>query len=82
METSPVLLQFSANAPEAELREACQILATSPGDQRVQISYRGAIIDAGRDLSVNLTRELEEKLTRWLVTSKSERRADTNSSAS
>ncbi len=82
MEGPPLLLQFSADAPQAELREACEILATSPGDRRVQISYRGAIIDAGGDLSVNLTRELEEKLTRWLVTSKSERRGERNSSAS
>jgi DNA polymerase-3 subunit alpha len=78
----PVLLQFSADAPQAELREACEILATSPGDRRVQIFYRGAVIDAGRDLSVNLTRELEEKLMRWLVTSKSERRGETNPSTS
>jgi hypothetical protein len=76
------LLQFSADASQAEMREACDILATSPGDQRVQIFYRGAVIDAGRDLSVNLTRELEEKLMRWLVTSKSERRGETNSSTS
>jgi DNA polymerase III subunit alpha len=78
-EGPPLLLQFSADASQAELREACEILATSPGDRRVQIFYRGAVIDAGRDLSVKLTRELQEKLTRWLVTSKSERRGGTNS---
>ena len=82
VEGLPVLLQFSADAPQAELREACEILATSPGDRRVQIFYRGAVIDAGRDLSVNLTQELEEKLMRWLVTSKSERRGKSDSSAS
>jgi len=31
-------------------------------------------VDAGADLRVNLTRDLEEKLSRWLVTSKPERR--------
>jgi hypothetical protein len=31
-------------------------------------------VDAGVDFCVDLTRELEEKLSRWLVTTKAERR--------
>ena len=31
-------------------------------------------VDAGADLRVDMTRDLEEKLARWLVTSKAELR--------
>jgi hypothetical protein len=31
-------------------------------------------MDAGSELRVNLTQDLEQKLMRWLVTSKAERR--------
>ena len=71
----PVLLQFSADAPRDELRQACEILATSPGERRVRLLYRGATIEAGTDFSVNLTRDLEKKLSRWLITTKSERQS-------
>ncbi|HEX4639630.1 MAG TPA: DNA polymerase III subunit alpha [Chthoniobacterales bacterium] len=74
LEEPAVLLQFSPDAPQDELRQACEILATSPGNRQVRILYRGATIDAGKDFSVNLTQELEEKLMRWLVTTKADRR--------
>jgi hypothetical protein len=32
-------------------------------------------VDAGSDLRVDLTSDLEQKLVRWLVTTKSERRS-------
>jgi hypothetical protein len=34
-------------------------------------------VDAGPDFRVNLTQELQQKLMRWLVATKSERRDDT-----
>ncbi len=55
-----------------------ELLASSPGERRVQLLFdrpSGTLrMDAGLDLRVDLTRDLEEKLTRWLVTTKSERR--------
>ena len=78
-EDSAVLLQFSPAATSDELREVREILASSPGRQRVQLLFdRGGggplRVDAGTDLRVDLTRDLEDKLARWLVTTKSERR--------
>jgi hypothetical protein len=63
-----------------------ELLASSPGHRRVQLLFDRPTgdplrVDAGSDLRVDLTRDLEEKLTRWLVTTKSERRGDLNSSA-
>ncbi|HUE41150.1 MAG TPA: OB-fold nucleic acid binding domain-containing protein, partial [Chthoniobacterales bacterium] len=74
-----VLLQFSRATTSEELREVRELLANSPGQRRVQLLFdrpndEPLRVDAGADLRVNLTRELEEKLTRWLVTTKSERR--------
>jgi DNA polymerase-3 subunit alpha len=76
-----VLLQFSPAATSDELREVRQILTSSPGQQRVQLLFDrpsgdSLRVDAGTDYRINLTRDLEEKLARWLVTSKSERRDD------
>ncbi len=74
-----VLLQFSPATTSDELREVRQLLASSPGQRRVQLLFdrpsgEPLRMDAGADLRVDLTRDLEEKLTRWLVTTKSERR--------
>ena len=74
-----VLLRFSAEATKEELREVREILATSPGQRPVRLVFDRAerdpfCLDAGAQFRVNLTRELEEKLARWLVSSKSERR--------
>jgi DNA polymerase-3 subunit alpha len=78
-----VLLQFSADATGAELREVRQILASSPGDRRVQLLFARSSgeplrVDAGEDFCVELTRDLETRLARWLVTTKSERRTTTS----
>jgi hypothetical protein len=73
---SAVLLQFSPATTGDELREVRKILASSPGRRPVRLLFDRANgnalrLDAGMEFSVNLTRELEEKLSRWLVTAKS-----------
>jgi hypothetical protein len=73
---STVLLQFSADATGDELREVRRILSSSPGRRPVRLLFDRANgnalrLDAGAEFRVNLTRELEEKLSRWLVTKKS-----------
>jgi DNA polymerase-3 subunit alpha len=70
---SAVLLQFSPATTRDELREVRRILASSPGRRPVQLLFDRAngnalCLDAGTEFRVNLTRELEEKLSRWLVT--------------
>jgi DNA polymerase-3 subunit alpha len=79
LDESAVLLQFSPATTSEELREVRELLASSPGQRRVQLLFdrpnaEPLRVDAGPDLRVNLTSELEQKLTRWLVTTKSERR--------
>jgi len=74
-----VLLQFSPATTKEELREVRELLASSPGRRRVQLLFdrpsgEPLRVDAGADLCVELTRDLEQKLVRWLVTTKSERR--------
>ncbi len=76
-----VLLQFSPATTSEELREVRELLTSSPGQRRVQLLFdrpnrEPLRVDAGADLRVNLTSELEQKLTRWLVTTKSERRGE------
>jgi hypothetical protein len=71
-----VLLQFSPATTGDELREVRRILASSPGGRPVRLLFdRGngnpLRLDAGAEFSVNLTRDLEEKLSRWLVTTQS-----------
>jgi len=73
---SAVLLQFSPATTGDELREVRRILASSPGRRPVRLLFDRANgnalrLDAGTEFSVNLTRDLEEKLSRWLVTEKS-----------
>ena len=72
-----VFLQFSSAATSNELREVQQILASSPGRRRVRLLFDRATgnclhLDVGADFCVDLTRDLEEKLSRWLVTPKAE----------
>src|SRR5256885_3601000 len=74
-----VLLQFSPATTSEELREWAEILASSPGQRRVQLLFdrpngEALRVDAGADLCVELTSDLEQKLMRWLVTTKIERR--------
>ena len=73
---SAVLLKFSPATTGDELREVCRILSSSPGQRPVRLLFDRASgnalrLDAGAEFRVNLTRELEEKLSRWLVTEKS-----------
>ena len=74
-----VFLQFSPTATSNELLEVRQILASSPGRRRVRLLFDRAAgnclrLDVGADFCVDLTRDLEEKLSRWLVTPKPEQR--------
>jgi DNA polymerase-3 subunit alpha len=76
---SDVLIHFAPGATSEELREVKELLASSPGPRRVQLVFGrphgdALRVDAGADFCVNLTRELEEKLSRWLIASKTERR--------
>jgi hypothetical protein len=70
-----VLLQFSSGATSEELREVREILTSSPGPRRVELLFERPTgnplrVDAGADFHVDLTRELEERLARWLIVSK------------
>jgi len=74
-----VFLQFSPAATSNELREVQQILASSPGRRRVRLRFDRVTgsclhLDVGADFCIDLTRDLEEKLSRWLVTPKPEQR--------
>src|SRR5436190_4502861 len=67
-----VCLQFSAAATGDELREVRELLVRSPGRRPVQLLFdcgngNPLRMDAGADFRVNLTPDLEEKLSRWLV---------------
>src|SRR5213083_2310313 len=73
------LLQFSPATTKEELREVRELLESSPGRRRVQLLFdrpsgEPLRVDAGEDLCVELTSDLEQKLVRWLVTTKAERR--------
>jgi DNA polymerase-3 subunit alpha len=79
LEEPAVLLQFSTATTSEELQKVRKILASSPGPRSVQLLFdrpAGDVlrVDAGSDFCVDLTRDLEEKLARWLVTSKAQRR--------
>ncbi|MFN2540556.1 MAG: DNA polymerase III subunit alpha, partial [Chthoniobacterales bacterium] len=76
-EQSPVLLRFSPATTSQELREVREILARSPGPRPVRLLFDRTSgpalrMDAGADLHIQLTRDLEKKLARWLVTNKGE----------
>jgi DNA polymerase III subunit alpha len=74
-----VLLQFSPGTTSNELREVREILTSSPGRRPVQLLFDRASgnslrLDAGSDFCVDLTSDIESKLSRWLVTPKPEKR--------
>ena len=76
LQESAVVLQFSSAATSSELREVREILASSPGNRRVELLFErrtghSLCLDAGAEFRVNLTPDLEEKLSRWLVTTPS-----------
>jgi DNA polymerase-3 subunit alpha len=70
-----VVLQFSPATTGDELREVREILASSSGRRPVRLLFdrtngNSLRLDAGTEFRVNLTRDLEAKLSRWLVTAK------------
>jgi DNA polymerase-3 subunit alpha len=74
---SVVILQFSPATTGDELREVREILASSPGRRPVQLLFdrtngNPLRLDAGTEFRVDLTPDLETKLSRWLVTKKQE----------
>jgi DNA polymerase-3 subunit alpha len=74
---SAVLLQFSPATTSDDLRQVREILASSPGQRPVQLLFdrspNGPLwLEAGEDFRVDLTAELEQRLSRWLVTAKLE----------
>jgi DNA polymerase-3 subunit alpha len=76
---SAVLLQFSPATTSDDLRQVREILASSPGRRPVQLLFdrspNGPLrVEAGEDFRVDLTAELEQRLSRWLVTAKLESR--------
>jgi DNA polymerase III alpha subunit len=70
-----ILLRFSSTATGDELRQVRNILVSSPGPRPVQLLFdrdsgNSLQLDAGAEFRVNLTTELAEKLSRWLVADK------------
>ena len=70
---SAILLRFSSATTGEELRQVRNILVNSPGHHPVQLLFdrdngNSLQLDAGTEFRVNLTRDLAEKLSRWLVT--------------
>ncbi len=68
-----IRLRFSAAATGDELREVRKLLISSPGRQSVQLLFdRGngnlLQLDAGTEFRVDLTPDLRERLSRWLMT--------------
>jgi len=70
---SAILLRFSSRTTGDELRQVRNILVSSPGRHPVQLLFdrdNGNLLrfDAGAEFRVDITPDLEEKLSRWLVT--------------
>lgn len=70
---SAICLRFSSATTGDELRQVRKILVSSPGRYPVQLLFdRGdgnsLRLDAGSEFRVDLTPNLAEKLSRWLVT--------------
>jgi DNA polymerase III subunit alpha len=70
---SAILLRFSSRTTGDELRQVRNILVSSPGCHPVQLLFdrdNGNLLrfDAGAEFRVDVTPDLEEKLSRWLVT--------------
>jgi DNA polymerase-3 subunit alpha len=73
-EEQVVLLRFSPATTRDELREVRDLLVNSPGERPVRLLFdreNGNLLrlDAGSEFRVNLTDDLEGKLSRWLVRS-------------
>jgi DNA polymerase-3 subunit alpha len=72
-QVSAIRLRFSSATTGDELRQVRKILVSSPGRHPVQLLFdRGngnsLRLDAGTEFRVDLTPDLAEKLSRWLVT--------------
>src|SRR4029077_14152264 len=72
-EVSAIRLRFSSATTGDELRQVRNILVSSPGSHPVQLLFdRGngnsLRLEAGSEFRVDLTPNLAEKLSRWLVT--------------
>jgi DNA polymerase-3 subunit alpha len=72
-QVSAICLRFSSATTGDELRQVRNILVSSPGRHLVQLLFdrgNGGLLrlDAGTEFRVNLTPDLTEKLSRWLVT--------------
>ncbi|HEY9418699.1 MAG TPA: DNA polymerase III subunit alpha, partial [Candidatus Udaeobacter sp.] len=72
---SAILLRFSSATTGDELRQVRNILVSSPGRHPVQLLFdrdngNSLRLDAGTEFRVDLTPDLAEKLSRWLVTGK------------
>jgi len=70
---SAIRLRFSSATTSDELRQVRNILVSSPGRHPVQLLFdrdngNSLRLDAGTDFRVDLTPDLAEKLSRWLVT--------------
>jgi DNA polymerase-3 subunit alpha len=68
-----ILLRFSAAASGDELRQVRNILVSSPGHRVVQLLFDRADgnslrLDAGTEFRVDLTPDLRERLSPWLIT--------------
>ncbi len=68
---SKITLKFSPSANSSDLQQVKQLLATSPGSRPVELLFERADggvlrLDAGSDLRVELTPELQQRLARWL----------------
>jgi len=68
---APLVLYFAATASADELRRVQTILAASPGPSPVRLRFSRAdgeslLIDAGNNLRVQMTPELNEQLAPWL----------------
>jgi DNA polymerase-3 subunit alpha len=72
-QVSAICLRFSSATTGDELRQVRNILVSSPGRHPVQLLFdrdqgNSLRLDAGSEFKVNLTPDLAEKLSRWLVT--------------
>src|SRR5438477_8386267 len=73
LELSAIRLRFSSATTGDELRQVRKILVSAPGRHPVQLLFdrdngNSLRLDAGTEFRVDLTPDLTEKLSRWLVT--------------
>jgi DNA polymerase-3 subunit alpha len=72
LQQSSIVLRFSAATTGDELRQVRNILVSSPGRHSVQLLFdrrngNSLRLDVGSEFRVDLTPDLQEKLSRWLV---------------